>query len=154
MPSLRNAFLLPPLAAVASALASAPVRAQAPLATPAAGTPELGASLLQMMFGLAAVIALLFGCLWVIRRLGAARGGGATIKVLGAAAVGPRERVVLVGIGDDVLVLGVAPGSVSKLHELKRADLPLAADPAGQAAPAARTFSAWLRQATEQRNAK
>jgi flagellar protein FliO/FliZ len=57
-----------------------------------------------------------------------ARGGGAAIKVLGAAAVGPRERVVLVEIGEDVLVLGVAPGSVARLHELKRADLPLPAD--------------------------
>ena len=98
------------------------------LAAPAAGTaavtpplpagtatPELGASVLQMLFGLAVVIALLFACLWLIRRLSAPRGGGAAIKVLGAAAVGPRERVVLVELGEQVLVLGVAPGSVSPL---------------------------------------
>ena len=90
--------------------------------------PELGASLLQMSFGLAVVVGLLFACLWLLRRLSAPRGGGAAVKVLGAAAVGPRERVVLVEIGEDVLVLGVAPGSVTRLHEMKRAELALPAE--------------------------
>ena len=124
------------------------------LAAPAgAATPELGASVLQMMFGLAVVIALLFACLWLIRRLSAPRGGGAAIKVLGAAAVGPRERVVLVELGEQVLVLGVAPGSVTRLHDMKRSELPLPADTAGIAAPAGKAFAAWLKQATERRNA-
>ena len=76
----------------------------------------------QMSFGLAVVVGLLFACLWLLRRL-SARGGGAAIKVLGAAAVGPRERVVLVEIGEDVLVLGVAPGSVAPART-QAADLP------------------------------
>lgn len=113
--------------------------------------PELSASLLQMSFGLAVVIGLLFASLWLIRRLSAPRGGGAAIKVLGAAAVGPRERVVLVEIGEDVLVLGVAPGSVARLHELKRADLQLPADVPGQPAPGGKTFSTWLQQAAQGR---
>ena len=99
------------------------------------------------------VIALLFACLWLIRRLSAPRGGGAAIKVLGAAAVGPRERVVLVELGEQVLVLGVAPGSVTRLHDMKRSELPLPADAAGIAAPAGKAFAAWLKQATERRNA-
>ena len=78
---------------------------------------------------------------------------GAAIKVLGAAAVGPRERVVLVEIGEQVLVLGVAPGSVTRLHDMKRSELPLPADTAGIAAPAGKAFAAWLKQATERRNA-
>ena len=123
------------------------------LAAPGTATPELGASVLQMLFGLAVVIALLFACLWLIRCLSAPRGGGAAIKVLGAAAVGPRERVVLVELGEQVLVLGVAPGSVTRLHDMKRSELPLPADAAGIAAPAGKAFAAWLKQATERRNA-
>lgn len=138
------------------------------LATPASGTavaattapaasatamPELGASVLQMMFGLAVVIALLFACLWLIRRLAAPRGGGAAIKVLGAAAVGPRERVVLVALGEQVLVLGVAPGSVTRLHDMKRSELPLPADAPAASLPGGKAFGAWLKQATERRNA-
>ena len=97
------------------------------------------------------VVGLLFACLWLLRRLSAPRGGGAAIKVLGAAAVGPRERVVLVEIGEDVLVLGVAPGSVARLHELKRADLPLPADLPAQPLPGGKTFATWLRQAAQRR---
>lgn len=132
-------------------MAALPVPAAAPAT--AAATPELGASVLQMMLGLAVVIALLFACLWVIRRLGAPRGGGAAIKVLGAAAVGPRERVVLVELGEQVLVLGVAPGSVTRLHDMKRSELPLPADAPATSPPAGKAFAAWLKHATERRNA-
>ena len=139
----------------ATEVLAAPAAGTAAVTTPlpaGAATPELGASVLQMMFGLAVVIALLFASLWLIRRLSAPRGGGAAIKVLGAAAVGPRERVVLVEIGEQVLVLGVAPGSVTRLHDMKRSELPLPADTAGIAAPAGKAFAAWLKQATERRN--
>ncbi|ENO97422.1 flagellar biosynthesis protein FliO, partial [Thauera phenylacetica B4P] len=77
--------------------------------------------------------------------------GGAAVKVLGAAAVGPRERVVLVEIGEDVLVLGVAPGSVTRLHEMKRAELALPADLPGQPPPAGKSFATWLHQAAQRR---
>ncbi|MNN99031.1 Flagellar protein FliO [compost metagenome] len=43
--------------------------------------------------------------------------------------LGPRERVVIVEVADTWLVLGVAPGQVSKLHELPA--------PAAEVAPAA-----------------
>ena len=128
------------------------------LAAPGTATPELGASVLQMLFGLAVVIALLFACLWLIRRLSAPRGGGAAIKVLGAAAVGPRERVVLVQLGEQVLVLGVAPGSVTKLHEMKGDELPLTtlgtSSTSGAGSPSMPNFSNWLKHALERRNAR
>ena len=56
-------------------------------------------------------------------------------------------------LGEQVLVLGVAPGSVTRLHDMKRSELPLPADAAGIAAPAGKAFAAWLKQATERRNA-
>ena len=56
-------------------------------------------------------------------------------------------------VGEQVLVLGVAPGSVTRLHDMKRSELPLPADTAGIAAPAGKAFAAWLKQATERRNA-
>lgn len=130
-----------------------PATTTAPSVAAGSAAPELGASVLQMMFGLAVVIALLFACLWLIRRLSAPRGGGAAIKILGAAAVGPRERVVLVELGEQVLVLGVAPGSVTRLHDMKRSELPLPADAAAASGPGGKAFAAWLKQATERRNA-
>jgi flagellar protein FliO/FliZ len=122
--------------------------------TPAA--PDLAASLGQMAFGLAVVIVLLFASLWLLRRLSAPRGNGAALKVLGAAAVGPRERVVLVEVGDEVLVLGVAPGQVTKLHELSRDELAAAQGSAATSADAAhpRGFASWLKQAVEHRQGR
>ena len=84
----------------------------------------MAASLGQMLLGLAVVVGLLLGTLWLLKRVAAPRGGASALKVLGAAPVGPRERVVLVEIAGKVLVLGVAPGRVSTLHTLESTELP------------------------------
>ncbi|MCB1914292.1 MAG: flagellar biosynthetic protein FliO [Rhodocyclaceae bacterium] len=78
-----------------------------------------------MILGLGLVLALLFGALLLIKRLSLPRGPAASsLKVVGAAAVGPRERVVLVEVGDKLLVLGVAQGQVEGLHTFDAADFP------------------------------
>jgi flagellar protein FliO/FliZ len=111
-----------------------------PLVAQAADTPapsvagatsgSLAGSLGQMAFGLIVVVAVLLVCLWLLKRLGAPRGSARGLKVLGAAPVGPRERVVLVEVGNTVLVLGVAPGRVNMLHTV---------DPDALTVPAATT---------------
>ncbi len=112
--------------------------------------PDLGGSITQMLFGLAVVIALLFAALWSIKRLSAPRGAAGHLKVLGGAALGPRERVMLVEVAGKVLVLGVTQNNVRTLHTLDAADLP--ATPGGESgAPAVKDFSAWLRQSVERR---
>ncbi len=157
----RRSLLRLPLSAIGRTFAQAPVSTPTP--APAAvgeglAAPDFAGSLVQMLFGLALVIALLFGCLWIIRRLSARRGGAAAIQVLGAAAVGPRERVVLVQLGEQVLVLGVAPGSVTKLHEMKGDELPLTtlgtSSTSGAGSPSMPNFSNWLKHALERRNAR
>ena len=160
MPPLRSLLLLP-LFAIGRSFAQTPVSTASPtLATTGEGlaASDFAGSLMQMLFGLALVIALLFGCLWIIRRLSARRGGAAAIQVLGAAAVGPRERVVLVQLGEQVLVLGVAPGSVTKLHEMKGDELPLTTlgtnSASGAGSPPTPNFSNWLKHALERRNAR
>jgi flagellar protein FliO/FliZ len=86
---------------------------------------DLGASLVSMLFGLAIVVAMLFASLWLLRRLAQPRGAVAgQLRILAATAVGSRERVVVIEVGKSCLVLGVAPGQVTALAELPRADLP------------------------------
>jgi flagellar protein FliO/FliZ len=80
----------------------------------AALTPAFG--LLQTVLGLAFVIALIFATGWVMRRIaphGVTRG---PIRIIASAAIGPRERVVLVRCQNEILTLGVAPGHVSLLQ--------------------------------------
>jgi len=110
-----------------------------------AATPDLGNSLVSMFFGLVVVVALLFASLWLLRRLSAPRGAAAgMLRIVAAAAVGSRERIVIVDIGKSCLVLGVAPGSITALAELPRDSLPIdppTSNPAG--------FAARLKQALD-----
>ncbi len=94
-------------------------------ATPAsAAPPETGSALLQMTLSLALVLALLVGTLWLLKRfrVGQSSAGG-TLKVVASAAVGPRENVVIVEVGEEWLVLGVAPGNVRLLQTRPRGEV-------------------------------
>ncbi len=111
-----------------------------------AALPDTGSSILQMLFGLGLVLAMLFGTLWLLKRLSLPRGpGSGLMRVVSGISVGPRERVVLLEVGSSWLVLGVAQGQVSTLAEVPRQELP----PGG--AEAARDFAGWLKQMTERR---
>lgn len=85
---------------------------------------DAGGSFAVVLGGLAVVIALLIGSLWLLKRLGAGGGMGGFLRVIGGCAVGPRERVVAVEAGETVLLVGVGPGSVSLLHTLPRSSVP------------------------------
>jgi flagellar protein FliO/FliZ len=98
-----------------------PAAASAQTGAPAA---DLGGSIVQLVLGLAVVIALLFASLWLLKRISAPRGEAAgLIRVVAGTAVGPRERVVILEIGGTWMVLGVAPGQVSALAEIPRINL-------------------------------
>lgn len=78
-------------------------------------------SLLQVLLGLGLVLAAIAGTAWLLRRFTPGRiAASGSLRVVGGVAVGPKERVVLVDVGDTRLVLGVAPGHVSTLHQMPR----------------------------------
>ncbi|MCC5881511.1 MAG: flagellar biosynthetic protein FliO [Halomonas sp.] len=68
---------------------------------------------------LALVIAIILVCTALLKRWNPQqRAAGGHLQVIGSAAVGTRERVVIVDIEGTWLVLGVGGGQVNKLHEL------------------------------------
>jgi len=88
-------------------------------ATPVATSPLVGT--LQMLLALGVVLGAIAATAWVLRRMAPGQVGGAgNLRVVAAVAVGPKERVVLVDIGETRLVLGVATGQVNLLHEMPR----------------------------------
>lgn len=115
----------------------------------AGGTaPDLGASALQMVFGLLIVLGLLLGALWLLKRISQPQGTAAgLLRVVAGVAVGSRERVVILELGNSWLVLGVAPGRVSALAEIPRQEVPTSA-----ATTTGRDFPAWLKQMVERRD--
>lgn len=78
-------------------------------------------NLLQVVMSLLLVLLLIGGLAWLLRRVnGLQAAAGSAIRVLAAASVGHRERVVLVQVGEQQLLLGVAPGRVQTLHVLEQ----------------------------------
>lgn len=141
----------------------APVRL-APLIVAGAATPLFAADaavpaapgitdgLGQMLLGLAVVLGLLLGCLWLIKKLSAPHGAAAGLRVLGAVPVGPRERVVLVEVGGQVLVLGVTPTNVRTLHTLPADTLQNTSPGAPPISGPFGDFQGWLKRSMERRN--
>ncbi len=78
-------------------------------------------NLWQLTLGMIAVLGLIVGIAWLLKRSGRfqmAAGGG--LRVLGGLSMGTRERVVLLQVGETQLLLGVAPGRVQTLHVLEQ----------------------------------
>ena len=89
----------------------------------AADTPGVSTSgaLLQGLFGLVIVLAALAAFFWFLRRLAPGQSGAqGAVKVVGGVMLGPRERLVVVEVGDTWLLLGVGGGQVNTLHTLPR----------------------------------
>lgn len=79
-----------------------------------------GGDLIQMLGGLALVIAAIVVLAWLVRRMGRLpMRGSKVLRVLGSLSMGARERVVLIEVGGKQILLGVAPGRVQTLHVLE-----------------------------------
>lgn len=152
-------------ASVPVASASAPeagTPAAAPLPAMPAGPPMAMAtptssagSLLQTIFALIFVLALLMGLAWFMKRYGAkAMGSNAKMRVVSSLSLGGRERVVLIEVGDQWIVVGASPGRVNALATVPRQESDLPQLAAAQNGPAAANFSEWLKQTIEKRNGK
>jgi len=124
--------------------------AAAPAAAAAATGPTLPAgSILQVVAGLAAVLAMVWAIAWLLKRFSPVHGSrSGLIRVVGGAALGQRERIVVVEIGGTWLLLGVTPGQVRTLHAMPRTEAAVAP---GVPAPEAAGFASWLRRMTEKR---
>ncbi len=96
------------------------------------------------------VIAVIFACSYLLRRLNAGRGrGDRHLKVVTSTAIGQRERVVIVEVEGTWLVLGVGGGQVTRLHELPAPSEPEhGASAAGEAQGFAARFATALRDNT------
>ena len=104
-----------------------------------------GGGLLEVTLALVAIVALIAGLAWVMKRMrGIGIAGHDRIQVLSERAMGPKERCVLVRVGNTDILVGVASGSVTALHvfpEGSNTEAPPAAPPANPNAP---TFKALL----------
>ena len=146
-----------PAAAIdAAAPAPAAVLPAMPPGAPMTMAPSSSAgSLLQTIFALVFVLALLIGLAWVMKRYGPkAMGGNSKMRVVSSLNLGGRERIVLIEVADQWIVVGASPGRVNALATLPRQEGEPPQLAAAQNGPAAANFSEWLKQTIEKRNGK
>ncbi|MFN4238761.1 MAG: flagellar biosynthetic protein FliO [Vogesella sp.] len=125
---------------IALALFAGPAWAAAP---PVEGPSPLW-SLLQMLFGLAIVLAAIVGVAWLFRRftMTGMLGRIQPAKVVSGVMVGPHERVVIVELEGEWLVLGVTSRSVTLLKTLDKPPQAEAANVAATMPPFAQKLAA------------
>lgn len=101
-------------------MAAEPVAATAAAAVPAVGSGVAG-QLTQLVFGLLLVLGVIFFLAWLLRRVQQAgpAGKGQVIDIVGSRALGPRDRLMLVQVGNEQILLGLSPGTITALHVLK-----------------------------------
>ncbi|WP_437884253.1 flagellar biosynthetic protein FliO [Pseudomonas sp. LRF_L74] len=105
-------LILPALAMAAEGEVAKP-------ASPVANS-DIASQLLQMLFGLALVIGLILLMAWLMRRVQrVGPRGGQVIKLVATQALGPRDRLVLVQVGGEQVLLGLTSGRITPLHVLK-----------------------------------
>jgi flagellar protein FliO/FliZ len=87
--------------------------------------PDQGAYIGQVMMGLVLVLGLIFAIAWVMRRFGQGTlMGGQHMKVVSSLPLGPREKLLLVDVGGEQLLLGVTPGRINCLHNFNTPVVP------------------------------
>lgn len=78
-------------------------------------------NLLQTLFGLLLVLALIVAMAWLMKRSQQWHGiGQQQFKVIAALPLGPREKAVLLQVGEQQLLLGVTPQNVNLLTALEQ----------------------------------
>ena len=126
-----------------------PIVPAQPMAAASAG------SLLQTIFGLTFVLAMLALFAWAMKRFGPRQPAGAAgLRIVGALNLGGRERLMVIEVGDQWIVVGASPGRVNALATMPKQESAPGPATLHPHAPSASSFSEWLKQTIENRNAK
>lgn len=108
--------------AAATQQASPAVASKAlPAATGVLESSQVSGQILQLVLGLLLVIGLIFLLAWLVRRVQQklpVKGSQHAISLLASQALGPRDRLLLVQVGKEQILLGLTPGTIVPLHVL------------------------------------
>ena len=94
-----------------------------------------------MLLGLTLIIGFLFAGAYLLRKLNGGRSFGHTgpMRIVGGLMISARERIVLLEVGDEWIVIGIVPGQIKTLHTLPKGEIQA---PGGSE----KSFSQWLKQ--------
>ncbi|MFC0348348.1 flagellar biosynthetic protein FliO [Undibacterium danionis] len=114
--------------------------------------------LLQIFLALIIVIALMLFIAWLFKRIGTINSmNKVPMKVVGGLSLGNRERIMVVEVGDQWLVLGITAQQISNLSSMPKQALSTASTDDnklsnGQEKGPENQFAYWLKKTLEKRN--
>lgn len=107
--------------------------------------PVSSAYLLKLTGGLVLIVIVIFGLAWLMKKMQLTQhANNGLIQIVSAISVGQRDRIALIQVGEEQILVGLTPGRIQKLHALNR---PVDADvstAASNAAPFAEKFKQLL----------
>ena len=87
-----------------------------PQTAPVFKEPFSADAIWQLVIGLAIVVGMILLLSWFLRRFSGITPVAKNMRVIGALPLGTREKAVLIQVGEKQILLGVAPGRVSRIE--------------------------------------
>lgn len=113
--------------------------------------PNVGAAIGKMVSALLIVVVLVYGALWLLKRMMGRRytgkGGSGGLEVLQSTHVGPHKQISLVRVGKRSVLVGVTDNQISTLTELSPEETKDIIETVAETNPSA-SFSHMLSSAT------
>lgn len=77
-------------------------------------------SMVQMLIALVVVVAIIVGLSILVRRLSLVPGAsGGMIRIVSSLALNSKDRLLLVQVGEEQILISASPGRIGKVHELQ-----------------------------------
>jgi flagellar protein FliO/FliZ len=75
--------------------------------------------LAKLTGGLLLVVFIIFGLAWLMKRLNLSQHSqNGLLRIIAGLPLGTRDRIVLLQVGEEQILLGLSPGRIQKLHTL------------------------------------
>lgn len=78
------------------------------------------AYMVKLLLSLSVVVGLIFALAWMVKKYNVMPSlNGGPIKILSSLALNSRDRIALLEVGEEQILVSISPGKISKIHELK-----------------------------------
>ena len=83
--------------------------------------PMSGSYLMQLVLGLVVVVLCIVALAWFAKKMNGFQPlADDSLKMISTISMGTRERIVLLQVGEEQILIGVSPGRINKLHVLNK----------------------------------
>ena len=88
---------------------------------PSSAGPISSDYMAKLLLSLGLVVVIIFALAWLVKRFNVIpQNSHNLIKVISTLSVGSRDRLALIQVGEEQLLIALTPGKISKLHRLEQ----------------------------------